>query len=127
MSRSCNHAVENFFTSAAGGFEMEIRVKEMKAIEEITIRTRSSDYRFRLVDPSQGRGILRGGRLTEEHEAVFVETIRPTSSAAPVSEQLGPGDRAVFLVGTNELRTLTTSPITEIVITEAPPTDADDC
>jgi hypothetical protein len=106
---------------------MEIKVKEMKAIEEITIRTRSSDYCFRLVDPSQGRGVLRGGRLTEDHEAVFVETIRPTRSAAPVSEQLGPGDRAVFLVGTNELRTLTTSPITEIVITEAPPTDADDC
>ena len=69
---------------------MEISVKEMQAIEEITIRTRSSDYCFRLVDPDQGRGVLRGGRLTEEHEAVIVETIRPTNSATPVSDQLEP-------------------------------------
>src|SRR5262245_52468704 len=106
---------------------MEIKVKEMKAIEEITIRTRSSDYRFRLIDPVRGRGVLRGGRLTEEHEAVFVETIRPTNSATPVSDQLEPGDRAVFMVGSTELRTITTSPITEIVISEAPPADDDDC
>jgi hypothetical protein len=52
---------------------MEIRVKEMKAIEEITIRTRASAYRFRLVDPVQGKGVLTGGRLSEEQEAIFVE------------------------------------------------------
>jgi hypothetical protein len=106
---------------------MEIRVKEMKAIEEITIRTKSSDYRFRLVDAEQGRGVLSGGRLTEEQEAVFLETIRPTNSVTPVSDQLEAGDRAVFLVGTNELRTMTTSPITEIVIAEAAATNSDDC
>ncbi|HEX7296803.1 MAG TPA: hypothetical protein VF251_13675 [Pyrinomonadaceae bacterium] len=102
---------------------MEIKVKEMKTIEEITIRTRASDYRFRLIDPEQGRGILTGGRLTAEHEAVFVETIRPT----PMLDQLEPGDRAVFLVGTTELRTITTSPITEIVISEADAANNEDC
>jgi len=61
---------------------MEIRVKEMKAIEEITIRTRASAYRFRLVDPVQGKGVLTGGRLREEQEAIFVKTIRPTDSDA---------------------------------------------
>ena len=106
---------------------MEIRVKEMKAIEEITIRTRASDYRFRLVDPAQGRGVLSGGRLTEEHEAIFVETIRPTNCATPVSGQLEAGDRAVFLIGSTELRTITTSPITEIVISEAASEDNEDC
>lgn len=102
---------------------MEIKVKEIKAIEEITIRTRASDYRFRLVDAEHGRGVLSGGRLTEEHEAVFVETIRPT----PMLDQLEPGDRAVFLVGTTELKTITTSPITEIVISEAVSEDNEDC
>ena len=106
---------------------MEIRVKEMKAIEEITIRTKCSDYRFRLIDAEQGRGVLSGGRLTEEHEAVFLETIRPTNSANSVSDQLEAGDRAVFLVGSTELRTITTSPITEIVIAEAASTDSDNC
>jgi len=106
---------------------MEIRVKEMKAIEEITIRTRASAYRFRLVDPVQGKGVLTGGRLSEEQEAIFVETIRPTDIATPLLDQLEPGNRAVFLVGSTELKTITTSPITEIVISEAPPTDSDDC
>lgn len=106
---------------------MEIRVKEMRAIEEITIRTKCSDYRFRLVDAQQGRGVLSGGRLIEEQEAVFLETIRPTNCATPVSDQLEAGDRAVFLVGTNELRTMTTSPITEIVISEAASDGNEDC
>lgn len=106
---------------------MEIRVKEMKAIEEIRIRTRCSDYRFRLVDPEQGRGVLSGGRLIEEQEAVFLETIRPTNCATPVSDQLEAGDRAVFLVGSTELRTITTSPITEIVIAEAASVESEDC
>jgi len=115
------------FSPGVRRLEMEIRVKEMKAIEEITIRTKSSDYRFRLVDAEQGRGVLSGGRLTEEHEAVFLETIRPTNSATPVSDQLEAGDRAVFLVGTNELRTMTTSAITEIVISEAASKGNEDC
>ena len=100
----------------------------MKAIEDITIRTLKSDYHFRLIDPAQGKGVLRGGRFNEEHEAVLVETIRPTNSATPMLDQLEPGDRAVFLVGSTELRTITTSPITEIVISEeAPSMDSDDC
>src|SRR4051794_17129463 len=98
---------------------MEIRLKEMKAIEEITIRTRSSDYCFRLIDPLECKGVLRGGRLDEEHEAIFVETIRPTHVTSPMLDQLEPGDRAVFLVGSSELRRITTSPITEIVISAA--------
>ena len=51
---------------------MEIRVTEMNASDEITIRTEFSDYSFRLTDPVQCRGILTGGPLgDQQHDAFF--------------------------------------------------------
>jgi len=106
--------------------DMEITVKEMKASDEITIRTESSDYRFRIVDPLQCRGVLRGSRLETEHEAIFIETI-PSSSCTHAPGQLKPGDRAVFLVGSDTVKRLTTSIISEIAFTEASEATPDAC
>ena len=105
---------------------MEITVTKMHASDEVRIRTLFSDYCFRVISPLECRGVLSGGRLSKEQEAIFVETIRPTSTAASL-DHLKPGDRAVFLVGTNEMMKLTTSVITEIVLSEVPSTAADDC
>lgn len=107
---------------------MEIRVTETNASDEIKIRTLFSDYRFRLIDPLKCRGVLRGGRLgMDQHEAIFVQTIRPKDNAMPLSDQLAPGDRAVFLVGSNTLKKLTTSTITEVVVSEPSEQTLDDC
>ena len=106
---------------------MEIKDTGMNASDEITIRTQFSDYSFRVISPLECRGVLSGGRLSKEQEAIFVETIRPTNTAASLSDHLKPGDRAVFLVGTNERMKLTTSVITEIVLSEVPSTAAADC
>ena len=107
---------------------MEIRVTEMNPRDEIKLRTQFSDYSFRMIDPLQCRGVLRGGRLgMEKHEAIFVETIRPTDTATPMLDQLEPGDRAVFLVGSYTLKKLTTSTITEIVVSEPSEQPLDDC
>ena len=106
---------------------MEIRVTDMNPSDEITIRTQFSDYSFCVIDPLQCRGVLRGGRLgMEQHEAIFVKPIRPTDNA-PLLDQLEPGDRAVFLVASNTLKTLTTSTITEIVVSEPAEQPLDDC
>src|SRR6476659_4539396 len=81
-------------------FAMEIRVSEMKASDEITIRTHFSDYSFRVIDPDQCLGVLSGGQLGNgQHEAVFVEAIRPANCEPRAFAQLKPGDRAVFHVG----------------------------
>jgi len=106
---------------------MEIRVTAMRPSDEIKIRTQFSDYRFRLIDPLKCRGVLRGGRLgMDQHDAIFVKPIRPTDNA-PLLDQLEPGDRAVFLVGSNTLKKLTTSTITEIVVSEPSEQPLDDC
>ena len=107
---------------------MEIKVTDMNASDEVKIRTKFSDYSFRMIDPAHCRGVLRGGRLgMDQHEAIFVETIRPKDNAMPLSDQLAPGDRAVFLVGSNTLKKLTTSTITEIVVSEPSEQPLDDC
>ena len=106
---------------------MEIKVPDIHASDEVRIRTLFSDYCFRVISPLECRGVLSGGRSSKEQEAIFVETIRPTSTAASLSDHLKRGDRAVFLVGTNEMMKLTTSVITEIVLSEVPSTAADDC
>ena len=107
---------------------MEMKVTDMNASDEITIRTQFSDYSFRMIDPLQCRGVLRGGRLgMEKLEAILVETIRPTDNGTPLSDQLEPGDRAVFLIGNNTLKKLITSTITEIVMSEPSEQPLDDC
>ena len=99
---------------------MEIRLTEMNASDEIEIRTQFSNYSFRVVDPEQCRGVLSGGRLDQEHEAIFLEPIRPTG-------HLGPGDRAVFLVGGNIFKRLITSTISEIIVAQPVEASPDDC
>lgn len=106
---------------------MEITVTKMHVSDEVRIRTLFSDYCFRVISPLECRGVLSGGRLSKEQEAIFVETIRPTSPAASLADHLKPGDRAVFLVGTTETMKLTTSVITEIVLSEVPSTAPDEC
>jgi hypothetical protein len=107
---------------------MQIRVTETNVSDEITIRTQFSDYRFRVIDPLHCRGVLRGGRLgMEQHDAIFVQTIRPTNNGSPLSGQMEPGDRVVFLVGRNTLKKLTTSTITELVVSEPAEQPLDDC
>ena len=106
---------------------MEVKTTDTNASDEIKIRTQFSHYSFRMMDPLQCRGLLRGGRLgMEEHEAIFVETIRPTDNAMPLLDQLEPGDRAVFLVGSNTMRKLVTSTITQIM-SEPAEQPLDDC
>ena len=99
---------------------MQIKLTEMSASDEIKIRTQFSNYSFRVIDPEQCRGVLSGGRLDQEHEAIFLETIRPTG-------RLEPGDRAVFLVGGIILQRLTTSTITEIILAQPVEASPDDC
>jgi hypothetical protein len=105
---------------------MEITLTEMNPNDEIRLRTQFSDYSFRIIDPLECRGVLCGGRLREKYEAVFVEIVRPTKSTKMTTGQLAPGDRAVFIVGSNPRQRLTTSPITAIVVSEMGSRTADE-
>ena len=105
---------------------MEIRVTELNASDEITIRTLFSDYSFRVTEPFQGKGVLTGGRLRQGQEAIFVERIRRTKASTCLWDRLEPGDRAVFLIGGNNFKKLTTSTITEITLAQPSDVSPDD-
>ena len=95
---------------------MAIRVTEMNASDEITIRAQVRDYSFRVLDPDDCRGILTGDKpVTDQQEAMFVEAIHPENCETRSLTELEPGDRAVFLVGRHRIKKLTTSTIREIV------------
>ena len=98
---------------------MELRVTELNVSDEITIRTQFSDYSFRVTDPVQCIGILRGGRLgNQRREAYFAGTILPASSQSTEPARLETGYRFVFLIEGNGLKRLTTSTVTEIILSQ---------
>ena len=104
---------------------MELRVTDVNASDEITIRTQFSDYSFRVTDPVQCRGFLSGGALgNQPHDAFLAEAILPASSQGGEPTRLETGYRAVFLIAGNGFRRLTTSIITEISVAQTP---ADAC
>ena len=104
---------------------MEIRVTEVNASDEITIRTQFSDYSFRVTDPVQCKGILSGGLLgDQQHEAFFAGAIPAAYSQPCDSTRLETGYRAVFLMAGKGCDRLTTSIIIEITLSQPP---AGDC
>jgi hypothetical protein len=93
---------------------MEITLTEMNAEDEISIRTKKSEYRFLVTDPELYRGILTGGRLGQQpHDAFLVGAIFPHDGGNSDSKKLVTGARAFFyLNGKHGLDCLTTSVIT---------------
>ena len=96
---------------------MEIDFKELKPEQNLFIRTQNSEYRFRVVDPDERRGMLSGGSLgSNRREAVLIGTLPDGSyiEAADVNK-LKIGTRALFFLGANRgVERLITSAITDI-------------
>lgn len=86
---------------------------------ELLIRTRNTEYRFVLVDPSIRLGMLSGGTFESAQEAVLAcltdEIVRDRGATRPVSRALF----HLFIEGRR--KTLTTSPIREIRTVGVPP------
>jgi hypothetical protein len=101
-----------------GGAEMGITVKDLNALDEIAIRTRHSEYRFRITDPHQGRGLLTGGLFGEdEHDAIVTGSPAPADLHSHFSTQLEIGSSAFFYVSVEDsVRLLTTTTITDLTL-----------
>jgi len=95
---------------------MEITLTEMNAEDEISIRTKTSEYRFIVTNPGLCRGILTGGVLHQQpHDAFLVGAIFPLDEGIRDPKKLETGARALFyLNGKHGLDCLTTSVITEL-------------
>jgi hypothetical protein len=96
---------------------MEIIFKDLKPDENLLIRTQNSEYRFRVIDPDERRGLLSGGSLGNiRREAVLIGTLPDGSYIeAADAETIKTGTRALFFLGaTRGIERLITSAIKEI-------------
>ena len=93
---------------------MDILVKELNAMDQISIRTQNSEYKFQVINPAQCRGFISGGKFgNQRYEAILTATMRDRVGC--LSTKLETGACALFYISIKEtLRLLTTSVITDL-------------
>jgi len=97
---------------------MDITVKDLSALDEVSIRTAHSEYRFRITDPHLCRGMLTGGMFgAQEHDAVLTGAPLPADLESQTQATLEIGGHALFYVAIEEsVNLLTTSKITDLTL-----------
>ena len=109
---------------------MEIRLTDVEAMVEIAIRTRYSCYIFRITEPKNCIGFLRGGCLgIRPREAFLANTFLAANSRISKTDQLETGYRARFYLDGTRPQVLTTSVIIELgfAATKTIDSSAGDC
>ena len=97
---------------------MDITVKDLSAMDEISIRTRNSEYRFRITDPHICRGLLTGGMFGEKkYDAVLTGAPLPAGLETHLTARLEIGGCALFYIAVDDrVNVLTTSTITDLTL-----------
>ena len=93
-----------------------IVVKDLNALEQISIRTRNSEYQFQVIEPTERRGFLSGGLFGNEPcEAILIGGLVGNESRGRLSAKLEIGSCALFYIAATErVKRLTTSMITSL-------------
>src|SRR5262245_60007217 len=101
---------------------MSISLKDLKQMDEISIRTQNSVYRFCVIDPAQCRGLLSGGLLGEaQHEACLSSEAAGDDTQREFSARLEIGRCASFYIYVRDrLRRLNTSEILDVSLIKIP-------
>lgn len=97
---------------------MNIELTEVNLQDEIMIRTRESEYRFKVTNSTFCRGLLTGGLLGQQYrDSFFAGIITSDTTRIGDSKKLETGARAIFyLEGKRGVHRLITSVITELAI-----------
>ena len=108
---------------------MWIRGKNLKHMDEISIRTQNSMYLFHVTDPTLGRGLLSGGLLGPvQHEASLCDEVATDDQEPQCSARLEIGCCAFFYVYVRgSLRRLTTSEIQDVSWARIPSQESTEC
>jgi hypothetical protein len=95
-----------------------IVIKDLNAMEQISIRTRNSEYQFQVIEPAEQRGFLSGGPFgDEQYEAVLVGALVGNELRGRLSAKLEIGACALFYIRAKErVKRLTTSMITSLKV-----------
>ena len=108
---------------------MWITVKDLKPMDEISIRTQNSEYRFRVTDPLKCKGLLSGGLLgNAQHEASLCYELSIDDKEPKFFARLEIGRCAFFLVYVRDsVRRLTTSEIQDVSLARNPTLGSTEC
>lgn len=95
-----------------------ITIRDLNAMDQISISTRNSQYQFQVLEPARCRGVLSGGRCgDEQYEAILTGAIKGDRSCPSISAELEIGTCALFYIAAQEtMKCLTTSIITDLKI-----------
>ena len=95
-----------------------IVIRDLNALDQISISTQNSEYQFQVIEPERCRGVLSGGPLGDEcFDAILTGAVRPDRSCHRISAELEVGTCALFYIAAQEhLKCLTTSMITNLKI-----------
>jgi hypothetical protein len=108
---------------------MWISGKNLKHMDEISIRTENSVYLFLVTDPTLGKGLLSGGLLGPvQHEAALCDEVTTADEQPQCSARLEIGFCAFFYVYVSgSLRRLTTSEILDVSWARIPSQASTEC
>ena len=101
---------------------MWITVKDLKRMDEISIRTQNSEYKFRVTDPAKCKGLLSGGIFGEDQqEASLCYEVAIDGERPQLFARIEVGRCAFFYVYVRDsLRRLTTSVIRDVSLARFP-------
>jgi hypothetical protein len=75
-----------------------IVIRDLNALDQISISTQNSQYQFQVLEPGRCRGVLSGGRFGDERfEAILTGAIRADRSCHRISAELEVGDMCALL------------------------------
>jgi hypothetical protein len=99
-----------------------IAFDDIKPNDRILIRTRNSEYRFSVIDPTNHKGMLSGGTLGEEpREAFLIEShTKGEDGVRRNIRGLKTGARALFYLSSDRgIERVTTSKISGLTLVKA--------
>ncbi len=99
-----------------------ITFDDIKTDDRVLIKTRNSEYRFSVIDPSNHKGMLSGGTLGEEPREAFLIESRSKGEDGALRDFRGlkTGARALFYLSSGRgLERVTTSKISGLTLVRA--------
>ena len=108
--------------SLLSGVNSSITLDDIRVNDKVLIKTRNSEYRFAVIDPTSQKGMLSGGALGEEPRVAFLIESRGKGADGASREFRGlrTGARALFYLSSGlALERVTTSEISTLTLVKA--------
>lgn len=124
---SFNSGTSGAHPSHSGEVDAVICLEDIRADDNVVIKTRNSEYRFAIVDPPRHKGMLSGGAIgAKPREAFLIESrSKDEAGATRGFRGLKTGARALFYLSSGRVfERVTTSEISGLKLVKAKDRDS---